>query len=72
MEYNLIFGILALIFTLLLALILNDMFTSYCIAIWYFTKKKDTVKIPILYAMKTVFKYHFGSCVFITIVLMFL
>ena len=71
-QYSIIFVLFVVVFTLTLILVMNDMFTSYALSIWYFTKLKSTVHIPFLFSMKTLFRYHFGTCIFITCNLLFL
>lgn len=71
-QVGIIFVVFCVLFTLTLILTLNDMFTSYALSIWFFTKQKDTVRIPFLFSLKILLRYHFGTCVFIAINLMFL
>lgn len=47
MQNMIIFAAFALIFTMTLLLVMNDMFTSYALSVWFFTKQKDTVLVYI-------------------------
>ncbi|CAD8131881.1 unnamed protein product [Paramecium octaurelia] len=71
-QMGLIYVAFTVFFTLTLILTMNDMFTSYALSVWFFTKQKDTVRIPYCFSFKTLFRYHFGTCVFIAFNLMFL
>lgn len=40
------------------------MFNSYALSVWFFTKKKDVVRIPLLVVLKELLLHHLGSCVY--------
>ncbi|EGR33911.1 solute carrier family 44 protein member 2, putative, partial [Ichthyophthirius multifiliis] len=46
----------------------RDIYISYCLCIWFFTKRKDTVKIPRWVVFKQIFRYHLGSVVMYSLV----
>ena len=67
-DYNVYYlTILSVFFMILLKILLlvvqgiSDLIISYSICIWYFTKMKDSVQLPIKLVIKNILKYHLGS-----------
>ena len=52
------------LFFLLFVLSINEMFNTYALSVWFFTKKKATVAIPLRVVLGELVKHHLGSCVF--------
>ncbi|KAL4472584.1 hypothetical protein ABPG74_018533 [Tetrahymena malaccensis] len=46
----------------------RDLFVSYSITLWFFTKRKDTVQIPKWVIFKNIFRYHFGTVVMFSLI----
>ena len=57
-----------LIYWLLFIIGYSDLVTSYSLCIWFFTKKKDTVMLPVKRALKDAFLYHLGTVLLIVVI----
>ena len=65
-KYMIVYGLIMFINWLLFVLAFNQMYTSYALSIWFFTKNKRTVEIPLFYSLRMLLRYHFGTIVFVS------
>lgn len=63
-QYTLPYQAFMILFFLLFVMAVNEMFNSYALSVWFFTKKKDTVRIPLLVVLRELFIHHLGTCIF--------
>lgn len=40
------------------------MFNSYALSVWFFTKKKETVQIPLAVVLRELILHHLGTCIY--------
>ena len=71
-RWLMVFNFYMLIYWILVVLGFTDLVISYSISLWYFSKNKNSVKLPVLVALKNVTKYHLGTVFYISLISTFL